>query len=133
LATGYPSRETIQRREGREDDHEEELFMAIEDAVGRESPDALVLVRHEEDRHAGHSGTIGALRGDHQETPRPGERVSAAPHVSPRNVEQQNRDRHRRHPDDDETDREPAAHCGQGGEADRLLLQAGPPRRGGSY
>lgn len=35
------------------------LFMSVQESIGRESPDAIVMVRHEQERH-GHAGSTYA-------------------------------------------------------------------------
>lgn len=38
------------------------LFEAVQDVIDRERPDAMVMVRHEQDRHATQTGTYGRLK-----------------------------------------------------------------------
>lgn len=40
----------------------QDLFMDIQHAIARESPDAIVMVRHQEEHHAEHAGTFGRLK-----------------------------------------------------------------------
>lgn len=40
----------------------QELFMAVQDVIAREHPDAIVMVRHEEERHAVIGGTYDRLK-----------------------------------------------------------------------
>jgi hypothetical protein len=40
----------------------QELFMSVQDVIERDSPDAIVMVRHEEDRHQAIQSTYGRLK-----------------------------------------------------------------------
>lgn len=46
------------------DAEDQELFMAIQEAIERERPDAVVVARHEEESHSTLAGVYGRLKDD---------------------------------------------------------------------
>ena len=46
------------------DTEEEEIFLAVHEAIERERPDAVVVARHDEESHSVLSGLYGALKED---------------------------------------------------------------------
>jgi hypothetical protein len=42
----------------------QELYMAVQDAIDRERPDAVIVTRHERDSHATATGLYGRLKDD---------------------------------------------------------------------
>jgi hypothetical protein len=47
-----------------EDTAEDEIFLAVHEAIERERPDAVVVARHDEESHSVLSGLYGALKED---------------------------------------------------------------------
>ena len=42
----------------------QELYLAVQEAIDRERPDAIIVTRHEDDSHTTHSGLYGRLKED---------------------------------------------------------------------
>lgn len=42
----------------------QELYLAVQEAIDRENPDAIIVTRHEDDSHTTHSGLYGRLKED---------------------------------------------------------------------